>query len=116
MPQVAPASALVAAAAMPSGALLRLLSGFRSFLFAVVFVDLGKCRCYVAFRAGSACETAQKLRVGFAGHVSEACSRALGAASEVSFAKWMHVVLRDALTLCVILAFESPCSLNWRIG
>ena len=43
-----------------------LLCGFRRELFAVGSVDLGKRQCWVAFRAGSACETAQKLRVGFA--------------------------------------------------
>ena len=34
--------------------------------FAVGFADLGKRRRIVAFRAGSACETAQKSRAGFA--------------------------------------------------
>ncbi len=43
-----------------------LLCGFRRGPFAVGFSDLGKCRRWVAFRADSACETAQKLRAGFA--------------------------------------------------
>ena len=43
-----------------------LLCGFRRELFAVSFSDLGKRRRWVAFRADSACETAQKLQVGFA--------------------------------------------------
>lgn len=43
-----------------------LLCGFRRGLFAVNFSDLGKRRRWVAFRAGSACETAQKLQAGFA--------------------------------------------------
>lgn len=43
-----------------------LLCGFRRGLFAVGSADLGKRRRWVAFRADSACETAQKLRVGFA--------------------------------------------------
>lgn len=34
--------------------------------FAVGSADLGKRRCIVAFRAGSSCEIAQKLRTGFA--------------------------------------------------
>lgn len=41
-----------------------LLGGFRRGLFAVSFSDLGKRRRIVAFRAGSACETAQKLQTG----------------------------------------------------
>ena len=43
-----------------------LLCGFRRGLFAVGSADLGKRRRWVAFRADSACETAQKLQVGFA--------------------------------------------------
>lgn len=39
---------------------------FSTGLFAVGFADLGKRRRIVAFRAGSACETAQKLQVGLA--------------------------------------------------
>ena len=35
-------------------------------LFAAGSADLGKCRRRAAFRADSACETAQKLQVGFA--------------------------------------------------
>lgn len=41
-----------------------LLCGFRRGLFAVSHSDLGKRRRWVAFRADSACETAQKLQVG----------------------------------------------------
>ena len=41
-----------------------LLCGFRRQLFAAGFADLGKRRRIVAFRAGSACETAQKLQTG----------------------------------------------------
>ena len=43
-----------------------LLCGFRRGLFAVGLADLGKRRRRAAFRADSACETAQKLRAGFA--------------------------------------------------
>lgn len=39
---------------------------FSAGLFAVGSTDLGKRRRWVAFRADSACETAQKLQVGFA--------------------------------------------------
>lgn len=72
MLRVAPASALAAAAAsqemgadfaMGSG----LLGGFWRELFAVGFSDLGKRRRWVAFRADSACETAQKSQAGLAG-------------------------------------------------
>lgn len=48
--------------AMGSG----LLYGFWRELFAVNFSDLGKRRRWVAFRADSPCETAQKLQAGFA--------------------------------------------------
>ena len=41
-----------------------LLCGFRRGLFAVSHSDLGKRRRIVAFRADSACETAQKSQVG----------------------------------------------------
>lgn len=41
-----------------------LLCGFRRQLFAAGFADLGKRWRIVAFRAGSACETAQKLQTG----------------------------------------------------
>lgn len=41
--------------------------GFRRGLFAVGSADLGKRRRVVAFRAGSACETAQKLQAGLSG-------------------------------------------------
>lgn len=44
-----------------------LLCGFRRGLFVVGFTDLGKHRRVAAFQAGSTCETAQKLRAGFAG-------------------------------------------------
>ena len=40
-----------------------LLCGFRRGLFAVGLADLGKRRRWVAFRADSACETAQKFAV-----------------------------------------------------
>ena len=43
-----------------------LLCGFRRGSFAVGSADLGKRRRRAAFRAESACETAQKLQVGFA--------------------------------------------------
>ena len=43
-----------------------LLCGFRRGSFAVGSADLRKRRRWVAFRADSACETAQKLRAGFA--------------------------------------------------
>lgn len=43
-----------------------LLAGFRRGLFAVGFADLGKRRRVAVLRAGSACETAQKLQAGFA--------------------------------------------------
>lgn len=43
-----------------------LLCGFRRELFTVSFSDLGKRRRIAVFRADSACETAQKLQVGFA--------------------------------------------------
>ena len=39
---------------------------FSTGLFAVGSADLGKRWCVVAFRAGSACETAQKLQAGLA--------------------------------------------------
>lgn len=42
------------------------LCGFRRGSFAASFSDLGKRRRCVAFRADSACETAQKLQAGFA--------------------------------------------------
>ena len=48
--------------AFPAGAPLRLLGGCRRESFAVELADLGKCRRMVAFRAGSACETAQNLQ------------------------------------------------------
>lgn len=54
-----------------------LLCGFRRGLLAAGSTDLGKRRCCVAFRAGSACETAQKLQAGFA--------RAEGSASKHVF-------------------------------
>ena len=41
-----------------------LLCGFRRGSFAVGFADLGKRRRIVAFRVGSACETAQELQTG----------------------------------------------------
>lgn len=41
-----------------------LLGGFRRELFAVSFSDLGKRRRWVAFRADSPCETAQKFADG----------------------------------------------------
>ena len=41
-----------------------LLRGFRRELFTVSFSDLGKRRRIAVFRAGSACETAQKLQTG----------------------------------------------------
>ena len=44
-----------------------LLCGFRRGLFAAGSADLGKRRRVAAFRAGSACETAQKSRAGLAG-------------------------------------------------
>ena len=44
-----------------------LLCGFRRGLFAVGSADLGKRWHIVAFRADSACETAQKSQAGFAG-------------------------------------------------
>lgn len=83
MPRFALASALAVAAASPAGVFPRdldgfagngrrfrhgsgLLCGFRRGLFAVGFDDLEKRRRIVAFRAGSACETAQKLQVGLA--------------------------------------------------
>lgn len=44
-----------------------LLCGFRRGLFAIGLADLGKCWRVAAFRADSACETAQKSRAGFAG-------------------------------------------------
>ena len=76
-------SALAVTAALPAVAPPRVLGGFagngRGFrqgswtsvrfsagLFAVGSTDLGKRRRWVAFRADSACETAQKLQVGFA--------------------------------------------------
>ena len=43
-----------------------LLGGFRRGSLAVGFSDLGKRRRCVAFRADSACDTAQKLQAGFA--------------------------------------------------
>ena len=43
-----------------------LLCGFRRGSFAVGSADLGKRRRRAAFRADLACETAQKLRAGFA--------------------------------------------------
>lgn len=54
-----------------------LLGGFRRGLFAVGLADLGKRRRVAVFRAGSACETAQKLQAGFA--------RAEGSASKHVF-------------------------------
>ena len=78
MPRVAFSSALAAAAALLAGSerfrrkrepispwpwtSVRFSAG----LFAVGSADLGKCRRRAAFRADSACETAQKLQVGFA--------------------------------------------------
>ena len=79
--RVAPLSALTAVAASPAGASSRvlcgfagngrrfrhgsgLLCGFRRELFAVGSVDLGKRRRVMAFRADSACETAQKFADG----------------------------------------------------
>ena len=83
MMQAVPASALTAPATSPAGGLCDfwvvsqatgadfangpgLLGGFGRQLFAVDFADLGKRRRVVAFRAGSACEIAQKLQAGFA--------------------------------------------------
>lgn len=83
MLRFAPASALAVTAALPAVAPPRLLGGFagngrrfrhvpgllcgfRRGLFAAGSADLGKCRRRAAFRADSACETAQKLQVGFA--------------------------------------------------
>ena len=94
MPRVAPASALTAAAASPAGAPRGfwtvsqetgadfavgpgLLCGFRRRSFAVGFSDLGKLRRYVAFRADSACETAQKLQAGLACVEGSASKRVL---------------------------------------
>lgn len=54
-----------------------LLCGFWRELFAVGSADLGKRWHIVAFRADSACETAQKLQAGFA--------RAEGSASKHVF-------------------------------
>ena len=62
-----------------------LLCGFRRGLLAVGFADLGKRRRVAAFRVGSACETAQKLRVGFAcveGGASNVCFGLVGAGRE----------------------------------
>ena len=59
-----------------------LLCGFRRELFAVEIAGLGKRRCWVAFRAGSACETVQKLQAGFAcveGGASNVCLDLVGA-------------------------------------
>lgn len=81
MPRFALASALAVAAASPAGVSQRvldgfagngrrfrhssgLLFGFRRGLFAVGFADLGKRRRIVAFRAGSACETARSCKWG----------------------------------------------------
>ena len=81
MLQAVLASALTAAATSPAGGLCDfwvvsqatgadfangpgLLCGFRRQLFAAGIADLGKRRRVVAFRAGSACETAQKLQTG----------------------------------------------------
>ena len=54
-----------------------LLGSFRRVLSAIGFADLGKRRRVAVFRAGSACETAQKLQAGFA--------RAEGSASKHVF-------------------------------
>ena len=90
---------IVGAAALPAVAPLRvldgfagkgrrfrhgpgLLCGFRRGLFAVGLADLGKRRRVAVFRAGSACETAQKLQAGFAraeGSASNTCSSPAGA-------------------------------------
>lgn len=82
MSGVAPASALTAAAASPADAPPRgfwvvsqemgadfamgpwLLCGFRRGLFAVGSADLGKRWRWMAIRADSTCETAQKLADG----------------------------------------------------
>lgn len=81
MLRVALASALAVTAALPAVAPPRvlggfagngrrfrhgpgLLCGFRRGLFAVGSADLGKCRRRAAFRADSACETAQKFADG----------------------------------------------------
>ena len=64
-----------------------LLCGFRRGLFAVGLADLGKRRRVAVFRAGSACETAQKLQAGFA--------RAEGSASKHVFQsrrRWSQVL------------------------
>ena len=64
-----------------------LLGGFRRVLSAVGFADLGKRRRVAVFRAGSACETAQKLQTGFA--------RAEGSASKHVFQsrrRWSQVL------------------------
>ena len=44
-----------------------LLCGFRRELFVVEIADLGKRQRWVAFRADSACKTAQKLQTGSLG-------------------------------------------------
>ena len=81
MLRVALASALAVTAALPAVAPPRvlggfagngrrfrhgpgLLCGFRRGSFAVGSADLGKCRRRAAFRADSACETAQKFADG----------------------------------------------------
>ena len=51
-----------------------LLCGFRRGLFDISFADLGKRRCIVAFRADSACETAQKFAGDFGDRVRAASS------------------------------------------
>ena len=64
-----------------------LLGGIRRGLFAAGLADLGKRRRVAVFRAGSACETAQKLQAGFA--------RAEGSASKHVFQsrrRWSQVL------------------------
>ena len=63
------------------------LGGLSAPLFDACIADLGKRRRVAVFRAGSACETAQKLQAGFA--------RAEGSASKHVFQsrrRWSQVL------------------------
>lgn len=110
-------------------------------LFAVSFSDLGKCRRWVAFRADSPCETAQKSQVGLKVAHLDMCSGPVGAGrkhcdcravcvdapsasrgmegcsgNERSFfARLLRTALRDALISRAISATESPCFLSQRM-
>lgn len=77
-----------------------LLCGFRRGLFAVSSADLGKCRRRAAFRADSACKTAQK----FADGVRES----LGERGGTVVVDELDAKLHPKLLRYVILLFKDP--------